>query len=216
MASRLWHAVIAALVALALVVQIAIAVQVSGTPHATTTGTLAGASALGRLIRVFSFFTIQSNVLSGVVAAALAVRPDRDGRLFRALRLAALVGITVTGVVYSAVLADVHEPHGAAETLVNTIVHYLVPILMVLGWLLFGPRPRIDSRAISGALLFPLAWLGYTLLRGAIWGWYPYPFLDVPPHGYAVVLLNSVVVTVLFLVVCGLAGLGDRSLPRRP
>ena len=59
---------------------------------------------------MLSFFTIQSNILCGVVAAQLALRPDRDGRMWRPLHLAALCGIAVTGIVYSAVLADIHEP----------------------------------------------------------------------------------------------------------
>ena len=105
--------------------------------------------------------------------------------MWRPLRLAALVGITVTGIVYSTVLAAIHQPNGAAEVTVNTIVHYVVPVLMVAGWLLFGPRPRIDRRAIGWSLLFPVLWLAYTLIRGAIWAWYPYPFVDVTAHGYA-------------------------------
>ena len=142
---------------MALVVQVVIAARVPGTPHSVTTGLLRGSSLPGRIIRVFSFFTIQSNVLSGMVSAQLAIRPDRDGPGWRALRLAALTGITVTGIVYSAVLADVHEPHGAAETMVNTIVHYVVPIMMVAGWLLFGPRPRVDRATVLQRAAVPAA-----------------------------------------------------------
>src|SRR2546423_843986 len=80
-------------------------------------------------------------------------------------------------------LAPIHEPKGWQETSTNAVVHYVMPIGIVLGWLLFGPRPRIDLRVVGWALAWPVAWLGYTLVRGAIWHWYPYPFLDVPTHG---------------------------------
>ena len=114
----------AVLVFAATALQVAIAVQVSGTPHEVSTGLLRGASLPGRVIRVFSFFTIQSNLLCGIVTAQLAALPDRDGPAWRPLRLAALFGITVTGIVDSTVLAAIHQPNGTAETLVNLAVHY--------------------------------------------------------------------------------------------
>ncbi len=170
----------------------------------------------GRIIRVLSFFTIASNLLSGIVSAQLVMRPDRDGRAWRALRLAALFGITVTGIVYSTVLAAIHEPAGTAETLVNLVVHYIVPVAMVAGWLAFGPRPRISRLTVLQSLLFPVLWLFYTLLRGVIWNWYPYPFLDVASHGYARVALNAVLVTIVFAAVAALFAAGDRRLPAAP
>jgi hypothetical protein len=214
MFARAWHAVIAVLVCAAIVMQIVIAVRVSGVPHEVTAGVLRGSSLPGRIIRVLSFFTVQSNLLSGIVSAQLAARPDRDGPAWRAVRLAALTGITVTGIVYSTVLAAIHEPNGTAETVTNLIVHYIVPVMMVVGWLLFGPRPRAGRAAVAWSLLFPVLWLAYTLVRGAIWKWYPYPFLDVTSHGYPRVALNALAVTVVLGVVAGLFALGDRSLPR--
>jgi len=48
-------------------------------------------------------------------------------------------------------------------------------------------------------LLYPLAYLVYTLIRGAQVDWYPYPFLDVSRHGYGGVLLNCAVMLVGFV-----------------
>jgi hypothetical protein len=216
MLARGWHAVIAVLVLAALALQIAIAVRVPGRPASVSTGVIAGSSLAGRIIRVLSFFTILSNLLCGVVSAQLAGRPGRDGPAWRALRLAALVGITVTGIVYSTVLAAIHEPHGPAEITVNTIVHYVVPILMVAGWLAFGPRPGIDRATVLRSLAFPLLWFAYTLVRGAIWSWYPYPFVDVTSHGFLRVLLNAPLITVVIGAVAGLFALGDPRLPATP
>lgn len=212
MAARAWHLLVALAVIVALVIQIWVAVDAPAHPSGHAVGTLAGAGLAGRLLRVLSFFTIQSNILSGIVSAQLARNPHRDGTAWRALRLAALFGITVTGIVYSTVLAKVHEPHGWRETTSNALLHYVVPIGMVLGWALFGPRPRIAPRIIAWALAWPVLYLGYTLVHGAISGWYPYPFLDVASHGYGRVLLNSLAVTVVFAVVGSLFWLGDRKL----
>ena len=216
MVARWWHTVIAAGVAGAIVAQIVIAVRVSGVPPDVTVGVLRGSSPAGRIIRVLSFFTIQSNLLCGLVSAQLAASPDRDGRVWRVLRLAALCGITVTGAVYSIVLAAVRQPSGAAETGVNLVVHYIVPVMMVAGWLAFGPRPRIGRATVAWSLLFPVLWIAYTLVRGAIWSWYPYAFINVPASGYARVALNAVLVTVVLGLVAALFALGDLALPPAP
>jgi hypothetical protein len=216
MIARRWHAAIAIIVCVALALQIVIAARVPGSPHDVGTGLLRGSSLPGRIIRVFSFFTVQSNLLSGIVSAQLAARRDRDGPVWRAFRLAALFGITVTGIVYSTVLAQIHEPNGFSETLVNTLFHYVVPIMMVVGWLAFGPRPRITTGTVLWSLLFPALWMVYTLVRGAIWKWYPYPFLDVTTHGYARVTVNAILVTLVLAAVAALFALGDRWLPPAP
>ena len=130
--------------------------------------------------------------------------------------MASLVGITVTGVVYSTALARIHQPHGWQETLVNDAFHYVVPLLMVVGWLLFGPRPRIDLRTAAWALLWPVAWLGYTLAHGRVAGWFPYPFLDVDTHGYVAVLRNSLLVVALLAAVTAVLWVGDRRLRATP
>jgi len=204
---------IALLVLAAILVQLWIAVRVSGRPPGHAVGTLSGTPMANRVLRVLSFFTIQSNILSGVTSAQLARNPARDGKVWRAVRLAALVGVTVTGVVYSTVLAKMHEPHGWQQTSTNDVFHYVVPVMMVLGWLLFGPRPRIDPRTIGLAMLWPVAWGAYILSYGAISHWYPYPFLDVTTHGYGRVVANAIAVVAVLLVVTGLYWLGDRRLP---
>ena len=211
--ARGWNSVIALLVVAAMLVQLWIAVRVSATPPGHAVGTLAGTPMGNRILRVLSFFTIQSNIVSGVTAAQLARNPDRDGPVWRAVRLAALLGITVTGIVYSTVLAKVHEPHGWQQTSTNDVFHYIVPIMMVLGWLLFGPRPRIEVRTISLAILWPVAWATYILMYGAVTKWYPYPFVDVISHGYGRVIVNAVAVVAVLLVVTALYWLGDRRLP---
>lgn len=98
----------------------------------------------------------------------------------------------------------------------DTLLHVVVPLLVLVGWLLFGPRPRITARTIGLALIWPVLWLGYTLVMGAIHCWYPYPFIDVNELGYSRTLLNAAGVTVLFLVLFGLAALVDKALPAAP
>jgi len=156
-----------------------------------------------RLVRLLSFFTIQSNIIVTVVAVTLVVRPDRDGPRWRIARLAALVCITVTGIVYVTVLRGLVELTPAGRV-ADIGLHYLTPLLVVIGWLLFGPRPRIGVRVIVVTMLYPVLWLAYTLIRGELTDEYPYPFVDVAAKGYGVVALNCVLVTALFLAVAAL------------
>jgi hypothetical protein len=216
MLPRVWHAAIALAVLVGLVLQVVITVRAPSTPPGHAVGTLAGAPLLTRLVRVASFFTVQSNVLCGIVSAQLARQPDRDGRWWRGLRLAALVGITVTGVVYSTVLARIHEPIGWEQTLNNVIFHYAVPIAVFAGWLLLGPRPRIDRRSIAYAGAWPVAWLAYTLGHGELSDWYPYPFVDAATSGYGRVFVNVLGVLLVFLAAAGAYRFGDRRLPPAP
>jgi hypothetical protein len=199
-AGRIWPAVLAVLVTAALVVQAVLVARLHGAPVGT------------RFIRMFSYFTIQSNLLVGVAAVTLAVSPARDGPVWRVLRLDGLVGISVTGVVYTTVLRSTVNLHGwAAAT--DAVFHYVVPLMAVLGWLAFGPRPRVGRRTVAWSLAWPIAWLGYTLLHGRASGWYPYPFINVTEHGYAVVAVNSLLVTVVLAVMAAAFWLGDAYLP---
>jgi hypothetical protein len=95
-------------------------------------------------------------------------------------------------------------------------VHVAVPVLTVIGWLVFGPRPRIDARALAWSLVWPIGWLVYTLVVGALTGWYPYPFLDLSARGVGPVVLTCGAIS---LLLTGLAWAGwrlDRVLAPRP
>ncbi|WP_420112727.1 Pr6Pr family membrane protein [Pseudactinotalea sp.] len=168
-----------------------------------------------RLLRLVSYFTIQSNIAVAIVAAVLVANPAADGRGFRVLRLDALIGITVTGLVAWFLLRPLMNLTGV-DAVTDTLLHIVVPLLAFFGWLFFGPRPRIGMSTIGLALIWPVLWLGYTLVMGEIHGWYPYPFIDVSELGYPRTLLNAAGVTVLFLALFALAALVDRKLPATP
>lgn len=168
-----------------------------------------------RLARFVSYFTIQSNVLVLLGTALLARRPDRDEPWFRALRLAGVVGITVTGVVHFLLLRPLLDLSGW-DWVADKLLHMAVPALAVVGWALFGPRPRTDAAAIARAFVWPLLWLGWTLAVGAVSGWFPYPFLDFETEGWGHVLLASGGVTVLAALLFALVAYADRRLPPAP
>ena len=164
------------------------------------------------VIRFLSMFTIQSNVFVLVLAATLALHPHRDGDRWRVVRLDALLGITVTGLVYAVVLAPTDHPVGLGWW-TNAGLHYVSPVATLLLWLAFGPRPRITGATVAWALVWPVLWIGYTLVHGAVSHWYPYPFLDVRDLGYAVALRNLGVIVLLALLFLLAFRAVDRRLP---
>ena len=143
--------------------------------------------------------------------------------MFRVFRLIGLVAITVTGIVYHVALSNLLTLAGVHQ-LANQLVHTVVPLLAVAGWLIAGPRGQTSARAAWLTALYPLCWLAFTLIRGAVITWYPYPFINVTRLGYGKVLLNCVWVALLFLglaagatVLDGRLRAADRELvpPRR-
>jgi hypothetical protein len=168
-------------------------------------------SGLGRALNSFAYFTTQSSLLVGLAALLLALRLDRSATAFRVLRLCGLVAITVTGIVFHAVLAQLLDLQSWARV-GNDLVHTVVPVLAVVGWLMLGPRRLVSARVVWLSLIFPVLWLAFTLIRGAIIGWYPYPFIDVTKLGYGDVALNCVWVALLMLGLAAGAAVIDQRL----
>jgi hypothetical protein len=209
-AARIWFGGIAVVVGAALIVQIVLVF--TGGQDVNSFQPTNDQSLGEKLINLFSYFTIQSNLFVLGTSIALAVNVHRDGLLWRILRLDALLGIIITGLVYDTVLAQLVHPVGWA--LAATIgFHYISPWATLLGWLVFGPRPRMSWKVMALAFIWPVAWLVYTFVRGAITGWYPYPFLDVDLIGLGDSVRNSAVVLLIAIVIAAVLTLLDKRMP---
>lgn len=209
--ARLWHGLVAVVAIGALVLQLVLILQGGRVLDE------AEPPALGiRLVRFIAYFTIQSNILVAAVSIQLARDPLRDGPSWRVLRLAAVAGITVTGVVHFLLLRPLLDLDGA-DWVADKLLHMAVPLLAVVGWSLFGPRPRVDVRDIKIALCWPLAWAAVILVAGGVSGWYPYPFLDHrEEHGATGVVVAVAGVTVFFLLVFALIRYVDQHAKPAP
>ena len=116
----------------------------------------------------------------------------------------------MTGVVHFFLLRPLVDLDGI-DYATDKLLHMVVPVLAVIGFALYGPRPRTDGRALGLALAWPVVWLVWTLLIGGLTGWYPYAFLDHrKDDGVLGVVLTSVGITVFFLLVFGLIRLVDQ------
>jgi hypothetical protein len=206
-AARWWYVVLALVVTAAFVTQLVLLFTTGADVNTSSSG--AGESIATRLIRLFSYFTIESNLIVLAAAVTLIRDPQRDGRLWRVLRLDSLLGIVITGLVFDLVLASKIHLTGAAWW-ATLGFHYFSPWWTLLGWVLFGPRPRVSRATAVAAFAWPLAWIGYTFAHGAVSGWYPYPFLDAATIGYAHALRNTAVIFVFAVLLAVLFTLLDR------
>jgi len=170
--------------------------------------------AAARAANEFAFFTIQSSLLVGVATLLLAVRLDRSSTAFAVLRLSGLVAIIAAGIGFHAEFAQTLDLK-SWEAVWNALLHTVVPVMTVVGWLLIGPRGIVSRRVAWLSVIFPVCWLAFTLIRGAIVDWYPYPFIDVTQIGYGRALLNSVPPPLFTLGLAAAATVLDGRLGRR-
>ena len=149
----------------------------------------------------FSFFTILSNTAAVVMLVLLAFRPDRAAEQgFSIYRGAVTVYMSVTGLVYATLLGPTGIDVGLTEPWVNWSLHIVGPLAIAADWVTHRPGVRLADTSLLIWLGFPAAYLVYSLVRGAIVDWYPYPFLDPgETGGYGGVAIWSGVVLVVIL-----------------
>jgi hypothetical protein len=170
----------------------------------------AGHSPAGAVIFYFSFFTILTNIaVLPVYAAAIT-----DARLLRPfarprMRAGVAVATIVVAIVYVAVLARLWSPRGA-WLVADVTLHYLAPALFIAWWLAAGADGSMRWRDPLIWLAYPALYVAYVLVRGALIGEVPYPFLDVAANGAGGVTLAVLSIAFLYLGVGAAVVAADR------
>ena len=170
------------------------------------------------VVNFASYFTNLSNLFAAGVLlrfAALSWAGRQPSQTDERLRVMAVVYMTVVGVVFSILLRDVDL--GALRPWINVLLHYVMPVVVVADWLL-QPGPAPSGRDWLLVPAFPLVYVVYLLARGAVVGWYPYPFLDPRLGSYGSVALHAVAIVALFLLTQWAVAASTRLLgrPGRP
>lgn len=167
-------------------------------------------------VNFFSYFTNLSNIFAAIVLLIGAVyllqrrEPTRRDDLIRG---ASVVGMALVGIVFGALLRDVDL--GTLLPWVNTVLHYVMPIVVVADWLYQTPKSTLAIADIRYWMVFTLIYLAYTLIRGAITSFYPYPFLNpAKTGGYLGVALYCIAILVVFLIMGWLLITLANRLPR--
>jgi len=170
------------------------------------------------VLNFFSYFTNLSNLFAAfVLLLSVFVGNEKSRDLVRYI---SAVNMAIVGLVFAVLLRDVDL--GALLPWVNFVLHYVMPVAIVLDWLFRPPASRLVSRSVFLAMAFPSAYLTYVILRGADTGWYPYPFLNPANVGgyggvatYACGIAAAFVLTAWALLAIGNRLSGSKSLRAR-
>lgn len=146
----------------------------------------------------FSYFTIESNILAVVtfLLSAFFLFAGKKNKKLDFLRGAATFFMVVTGIVFAVLLSGIEGIVLTAAPWDNIVLHYLIPIAIVIDWIVDGPSVKLSYRKALLWLVFPVAYVAYSLIRGPIVNWYPYPFLNPANGGYGQVFVTSVIITI--------------------
>lgn len=161
-----------------------------------------GPDAVRRTINFFSYFTILTNVL--VVLALLGPTLFGEtavGRFF--MRLGVRTAIAIYIIIVSALVFFILRHLTNLQGLVylcDFLLHYVMPALFVVDWAFFVPKTKLQWRGMLGWLWYPIIYLAWTFVHGALSGFYPYPFLNTEVLGVGRVLLNELGLLVVFFI----------------
>lgn len=148
---------------------------------------------------MLQYFTIWGNCAAGVVFAWIAAGRRIEPRFTFSLAAA----LVIIAAVYHLLLAADHHPEGV-DWWTNIAHHTLVPAGGVSWWLFFSSDTLVGWRSLPVVTAVPFAYGGFALANGAVTGFYPYFFLDLPSLGWGTLLLNMVGLAILFMVVAAL------------
>lgn len=145
-----------------------------------------------RLWLMAGFFTILTNALIALHLFAVA-----KGWQIPAARAAGLLlSILVVALIYHTLLARLWNPQGLGWW-ADQGLHTAVPLGYLGWWLAFAPK-AVSQRDLPGWLIWPASYGGYAMIRGALTGFWPYPFLNADALGWATVTLNLALLLLTF------------------
>jgi hypothetical protein len=164
----------------------------------------------------FCYFTNLSNLMISIVFIVSAIRlilnrssSDTD----TAVRGGVVVYIVFVGAVFNAILVD--GDIGPVLPWVNVVVHIIVPIAGLVDWIAWPPQRRLPFRVTLWWMIWPAAYAIFSVVRGAIDGFYPYPFFNpAVSGGYGGVALWCAALVATFFVLATLVRwVGNLRLP---
>ena len=162
-------------------------------------------------LRFFDFFTIDTNIIVALCFTYIFFgSKSRWGRFFsRASTITAItVYITIVGIVYNVVLRSTWNPYGM-QKIIDELLHSVIPALFILFWLFFTPIEQLKWKNAFPWLIYPIIYMIYAMIFGAVTKFFPYPFVNANEIGYNKALMNAgAVLLVIFLLSLALIGTG--------
>ena len=163
----------------------------------------------------FSYFTIQTSLIAVVtlsVAGWFAWTGRKETRVLNVVRLSSVTFTVVVTLVYNLLLRGLaDDPRDGGyhwPILPNEILHVWAAIFMLVDWMLSSRRINLRLRTIFWVLLFPLAWLIYSIIRGLAVDWWAYWFINPNEPAGITGMISYIVGIMLFLLTIASALIG--------
>jgi hypothetical protein len=132
------------------------------------------------------FFTLWAGLAAAILFGRAAITGRRPGdRALSALTLS----LVVVGGVYHLALSGLWDLPGIHRW-ADAGLHTVLPLGGAVLWLARAGRMRPRRADPLQWLVWPAGYAAYALLRGALTGVYPYPFLDPQPEGWLAVAVT--------------------------
>jgi hypothetical protein len=125
----------------------------------------------GSLVQVMSFFTVLSNILAGCCLVAITLPAKSQLHVFFASRsviTAVAVYIAIVSLVYNTVLRGIIHLDGLF-IIANELTHVFNPLAFVIFCLFVAPAQKLTIKQGLNWLWFPLLYLIYVIVRGAVY-----------------------------------------------
>ena len=161
-----------------------------------------GKPAMMGIVIYLGYFTVLTNLFVALALLLPLVAPDSTIGRFAArptVQGCAVTSILLVGIGYHLLLRDVWHPQGM-QWISDMLLHYVMPILFFLHWLLVLPGHRLSWSTPLVWCVYPIGYFVYALARGEVLQSYPYPFIDVLSIGYGRSLLNAFGMLVCFVL----------------
>lgn len=171
-----------------------------------------GQSALHGVAMYFSFFTVLTNIVVALVLTLPFLAPSsRIGKFCASVDSIAgvAVNIALVSITYNLLLRNVWNPQGL-QLLADILLHDIVPILFVVfAWLCAKDGTPTFAARVRWAL-WPVVYFVFAMVRGAVSGFYPYPFINATTLGYSGVLVNAIAILVAYFAIAAILFALDR------
>lgn len=174
-------------------------------------GTLSITAATGILdnnlnLRVFTMFTTLTNLLCTIyflIEFIYQLKVKRVKTLARKFKNTLVFAITLTMIVAHFVL----KMSFSFDTFMNMSflgVHYIIPILIIIDWIIFEEKGKITKGEPFIYLLITTIYFIAALIAAAVGNGlgcddtsrYPYPFLDIDVLGVGKVIINCIIIKI--------------------
>ncbi|MHA1451380.1 MAG: Pr6Pr family membrane protein [Promethearchaeota archaeon] len=137
------------------------------------------------ILRPYRYYTIQTNLIASIwltLSVIFQKKPNKFKKINGSLKGAVVLYITVTFLIYAVFLDKLYTPPTWHEWIVDTSTHYVVPVGLIINYLFdWGEKSRWIS--LLWWIIYPICYLGFTVIHGTITGDYLYPFFNIPVVG---------------------------------